>query len=126
MSSVYLPRPLMKRKSSRRLTDAPIPSIVILSSPRLFRGLHGALPAHCGGSQLNGLNNVVVACAAADVAFEPAADFRLGGIGVFAQKVGGGHDHARGAEPALKGMSLSKCGLHRMQIYARRETFDRG
>ena len=37
-----------------------------------------------------------------------------------------GHDHARGAEPALKRLRIEKCPLHRMGTAIAREAFDGG
>src|SRR3546814_15056927 len=90
MSSVKRPWPVRKRKSSLRRTLAPIP----------VSGMVLVLPLHARGGRLDGLHDVVVAGAAADVAFQPFADLALVGIRVLLQQVDGRHHHARGAEAA--------------------------
>src|SRR3546814_9003114 len=89
MSSVKRPWPVRKRKSSLRLTLAPIP----VSGPE--SGM--VLPLHARGGRLDGLDDVVITRAAADVALQPLADLVFLGLGVLLQKVHGGHHHARRA-----------------------------
>src|SRR3546814_14058592 len=81
MSSVKRPWPVRKRKSSLRLTLAPIP----VSGPE--SGM--VLPLHARGGRLDGLDDVVITRAAADVALQPLADLVFLGIGVLLQKVHG-------------------------------------
>src|SRR5688572_28196672 len=113
----------MKRLSSLRATRAPIPSTPIPSS--LFRR-HARAGAHLAGRGEDRLHDVVVAGAAAEIAFqlvtngllvEPAA--------VAADHVDGRHDHARRAEAALQAMMLAESGLDGMQMVAFRQPFDR-
>src|SRR5260370_1381460 len=73
------------------------------------------LAPHRARAGLHGLDDVVIAGAAADVAFQPFAYVLLAGIGVMAGEVDGAHDHARGAEAALQPVMLAEGGLHRMQ-----------
>ena len=78
--------------------------------PRLGRrGRHG-LAAH-----LHGLDDVLVARAAAQVAVQQLADLGLAGLGVVLAQVDGAHHHARGAEAALQAVALLEGRLHRMQ-----------
>src|SRR3546814_925920 len=100
MSSVKRPWPVRKRKSSLRLTLAPIP----VSGPE--SGM--VLPLHARGGRLDGLDDVVITRAAADVALQPLADLVFLGIGVLLQKVHGGHHHARRAEAALQPVMLAE------------------
>src|SRR3546814_5977699 len=107
MSSVKRPWPVRKRKSSLRLTLAPIP----VSGPE--SGM--VLPLHARGGRLDGLDDVVITRAAADVALQPLADLVFLGIGVLLQKVHGGHHHARRAEAALQPVMLAEGRLHGVQ-----------
>src|SRR5687767_349967 len=103
MSSVYLPRPVMKRLSSLRTTRAPMPSTPMDSSLFLFvpfpwgrviflfRGYPGAA-VHLAGGGEDRLDDIVVARAAADIAFQLVADRLLVEIAaVAADHVDGGH-----------------------------------
>jgi hypothetical protein len=66
--------------------------------------------------------DAVIAGAAAQIALQHAwqllARLRIEGRG--------GHDHAGGAEAALKGLRIEKGLLHRVQLAAEREPFDGG
>ena len=86
---------------------------------------HGAAP-HRAGAGLHGLDDVVIAGAAADVAFQPLAHVLLAGIAVTAGEIHGAHDHARGAEAALQPVMLAEGGLHRMQRAIAGQPFDGG
>src|SRR3546814_2093860 len=85
MSSVKRPWPVRKRKSSLRLTLAPIP----VSGPE--SGM--VLPLHARGGRLDGLDDVVITRAAADVALQPLADLVFLGIGVLLRKVHRSEEH---------------------------------
>src|SRR3546814_6117289 len=102
MSSVKRPWPVRKRKSSLRRTLAPIP----------VSGMVLVLPLHARGGRLDGLHAVVVAGAAADVAFQPFAELALVGIRVLLQQVDGRLHPARGAEAALQAVVLAEGRLH--------------
>ena len=143
-SSMYSPAPRMKRGSSLRLTEWPMPpisglvrssrsiSVVIVVAP--------AQPAAAGsaetswpstvsaattgadsrsrsvaGGLLDRLDDVHVAGAAAEVAADPLADLRLGRVGVLAEQPGGLHDHPRGAEAALEAVLVPERLLERME-----------
>src|SRR6185295_745025 len=71
--------------------------------------------ADLGGSVLNGFDDVLVACAAAQVAGDAEADFVFGRILVFLQKAIRPHDHARGAEAALQSVHFTETFLQRVQ-----------
>src|SRR5437773_1888711 len=86
----------MKRGSSRRLTLAPISFAVAM--------IASLLPRHRLGGVLDGLDDVVVARAAAEVALELMANLVLRRLGVALDELRRRHDHARGAEPALQGV----------------------
>src|SRR5262245_60783991 len=80
-SSVYLPRPVMSDASSRRLIEEP-----------MIPGMDRLLGA---GDGPNGLDDVVVAGAAAEVALEPFADLLLRGMRIARQETHRGEDHPR-------------------------------
>src|SRR4051794_15188700 len=135
-SSMYSPRPRMKRGSSLRLTEWPIPpisalvrgscaSVVIFVTPRstgrdrLGAGhlcLGGS--GHLAGRLLDRLHDVHVAGTPAQVAADPLADLRLGRCLVLPEKPGGLHDHPRGAEPALQAMLIPERLLERVEAGA--------
>src|ERR671920_494434 len=102
MSSVNLPRPVMKRRSSLRRTDAPIPSVAMASTP------------HLGGRRADRLDDVVVAGAAAEIALEPLADFLFRGIRIALHEIDRAHDHAGRAKAALQAVVLAERRLHRV------------
>ena len=58
-------------------------------------------------------DDIVVTCAAADVAFQIIAHFCLCRLGIYFQQFGCSHHHARFAEPALK----TAVGLERLLNY---------
>src|SRR5262245_33994227 len=113
----------MKRLSSTRLRLAPSPPIFISSSacdtalsrsvlargpPFAARGPPGSAG---GGPKLfrgpqDGLDDVLVAGAAAEVARQRPAHLFLGRIRVGVQQCLGGHHHPGGAEPALQAVLL--------------------
>src|SRR5439155_27060606 len=99
MSSVYWPRPVRKRASSRRLTDWPM-------NPWGAFMAFVSSNAHGLGALLDRLDDVLVARAAAEVAIEPFADLGFGGVRVVLHQVDRAHHHARRAEAALQPMAL--------------------
>src|SRR5438093_4305625 len=98
----------MKRGSSRRLMLEPISFAVAMALPLSRR--------HLLGSPLDGLDDVVVAGAAAEVAFQPVADLGLRRPRRALEELGGRHDHARRAEPALQAVLFPEAFLDRMQL----------
>src|SRR5580700_1194912 len=127
----------MKRWSSLRRTEAPIPvALMALPSgnslsgtahrcpdaPSLFGGFRCArAAAHGLGPGGDRFDDVVVAGAAADVAFELLADGVIVEIvALAAYDIDRGHDHARGAVAALQAVVLAERLLHRMQLRLRR------
>src|SRR4051812_21610505 len=144
-SSMYSPAPRMKRGSSLRLTEWPMPpisglvrswrgasSVVISSSSRsagrgrcgrdvlAFGGRGGALGrafalADGAGRLVDGLDDVDVAGAAAQDAADPVADLRLARVVVLAKQPVGLHDHPRRAEPALEPVLVPERLLQRVE-----------
>src|SRR3989304_4974651 len=104
----------MKRASSRRFSGAPMMSAVIGTSSSGRSGLGGGAGPHRGGGLAGGSDDVLVAGAAADVALDGVPDRLIGGVRLAGEKVGGGHQHARRAEPALETVLLPECLLERM------------
>src|SRR5262249_15250543 len=78
------------------------------------------------GRFLDGLDDVLVAGAAADVALEPAPDLFVGEpVAVRREQLDPAHDHPRGAEPALKRVAVPECLLERVQLAVVCEALDR-
>src|ERR671930_2012899 len=76
--------------------------------------------------RVDGLDDVLVAGAAAEVALEPAPDLLVGQpVAVRAEELDAGHDHPRRAEAALERMALPEGLLQRMQLAVVGETLDR-
>ena len=76
------------------------------------------------GHPFDGIQDALIARAAAEVAAQPAADLAPTGPGVALQQRGGGHDHAGRAEPALDGIGRRKCLLEGMRMLRAPEAFD--
>src|SRR6185312_15513079 len=115
MSSTYRPWPVISGASSLRRTDAPMPESLAVAAI--------ALPLRRGE---HGIDDVVVARAAAEVALEPVADFLLTGIRVLLEQVRGAHDHAGCAVAALQPVLLVERPLHRVQLAVLRKPLDGG
>src|ERR1700674_5985165 len=77
-------------------------------------------PFHVGRAQLHGPDDVVVAGAAAQVAFKLLANLRFAGTGVAPDQVDRADHHPRCAESALQTMALLECRLHRAHVAVRR------
>src|SRR2546425_1056963 len=82
------------------------------------------LPGHVFGRPLDRLDDVVIAGAPAEVAFQLVADLLLGGARIALEELGGRQDHARRAEAALQAMLLPEALLDRMEIAVLGEPFD--
>src|SRR5436305_1148162 len=81
--------------SSTRFMRAPIRFVVVSSTWVAIASPHRRF--------VDCLDDVLVAGAAADVALEPAPDFRIGQpVAVRAEQLDAGHDHPRRAEAALE------------------------
>src|ERR671936_993251 len=91
-SSRYFAAPVIMRGSSTRFMRAPRTLVVCVSSTWVVM----ASPHR---RRADGLDDVLVAGAAADVALEAAPDLGLRQpVAVRAEKLDAGHDHARRAE----------------------------
>src|SRR6266478_8396286 len=106
----------MKRGSSRRLTLAPISFAVAM--------IVSLLPRHRLGGVLNGLDDIVVARAAAEVALELMANLVFRRLGVALNELCRRHDHARGAEPALQAVLLPEAFLDGVELAVLGHPFD--
>src|SRR5580700_4514494 len=127
----------MKRWSSLRRTAAPIPvALMAVSSCGQRRAatlLGGSFPgarlmAHGASAGRDGLHDVVVTRATAEIAFELVPDRLIVELVTHAvHDVDRRHDHARGAIAALQAMILAERLLHGMQRpVLRRQTLDGG
>src|SRR5580704_2600334 len=122
----------MKRWSSLRRTAAPIPVALMAVSccPTVEEGDHEGRPyallggvlvlglafAHGASAGRDGFDDVVVAGATAEIAFELVPDGRVVELVALAvDHVDGGHDHAGRAVAALQAVMLAERLLHGMQ-----------
>src|SRR5262249_37584886 len=96
------------------------------AAPSLFGCFRGGAAAHRARPRGNRLDDVVVAGAAANIAFELFTDGAIVELVAFAaDNVDGRHDHAGRTEAALQSVIFAKRLLHRMQRTVRgRQTFD--
>ena len=85
---------------------------------------HNALPPHCLCPGHHGLDDVVIARAAAQIAFQLVANGFFARIWIALSQVDRTHDHARRAEAALQGMMFAEGFLHRVQFAVLGEAFD--
>src|SRR5439155_11556647 len=111
MLSTNVPLPVRSFRSSLRATLVPIHvcvSVAAMSAP------HG----------LDGLDDVLVAGAAAEVALERAANLGLARRRVLLEKADGREHHARGAVAALQRVLLVEGLLHGMELAVPCEPFD--
>src|SRR5688572_10994938 len=99
----------MKRGSSRRLMDFPNrrSTVAMGITSLLRRGL-------VLGGPLDGLDDVVIPGAAAEVAFQLMPDLLFGGVRRAVEDLPGGEDHARCAEATLQTVLLPEALLDRM------------
>src|SRR5215469_18209609 len=129
----------MKRWSSLRRTDAPIPVALMAVLPlrryplavdQLLRRTRplAVVMRHGARAGRDSLHDIVVAGAAAEIAFELMADGLIVELVALAvHHVDGGHDHARRAIAALQAVMLAEGLLHGMQrSVGRREALDGG
>jgi len=79
----------------------------------------------CGGV-LDGLDDVIVTGAAAQVPGNTPPDLLLGRIGIFFQQFHGPHQHTRGAETAVEPVILFEAFLKGMHFTRRGQPFHRG
>ena len=89
--------------------------------------LNGLGRSHGSSTLLHSFDDVLVARAAAHVAFEVRTDLLCAGIGVLGAQVDSAQHHARGAKTALQAVAVFKCRLHWVHGSVRRgQTFDGG
>src|SRR5262249_18694629 len=99
------------------------PSPASRRAPAYSRHALGA--AHGAGAGGNRFDDIVVAGAAADVAFELFADGPLfEAVPLAPDQIDRGHDHAGRAETALQAMVLAESFLHWVQLAVGREPLD--
>src|SRR2546428_694327 len=120
-SSTYLPLPRMKRASSLRLTLCPMPPISVATLGLPLGGL-----AHLARRVVDGLHDVHVTGAAAEIPGDRLTDLLLRRRGVRGEEADRGHHHSRGAEPALQAVLLVEALLDRMELPILLESLDRG
>src|SRR5271165_895105 len=108
----------MKRRSSLRLIEWPMPPISGDVRQIIFTSL-----LHLGGGVLNGFHNILVPGTAAQIPGDPPADLFLAGIRVLAQQGIRRHQHARSAEAALQTMLFLESLLQRMELTVLHKAF---
>src|SRR5579885_2530520 len=86
---------------------------LVLAGPARSRGL---LRPHPGGGGLDRVDDVLVAGAPAQVAFDRLADLRFGRILVAGEQVSRRHDHPGRAVSALKPVLFPETLLERMKL----------
>src|SRR5260221_14278447 len=128
---MYRPWPRMKRGSSLRFIEWPMPQILASVLGSLIAGLLMRLRstlrlAHFLGRVLHGLDDIHIARAAAQIPANSLADLLLARILVAYEERARGHQHARRAESALQAVLLGEALLHRMELAALLQSFDRG
>src|SRR5258707_5473035 len=126
---MYRPWPRMKRGSSLRFIEWPMPQILASVLGSLIAWLLGSdrrALTHLLGRVLHGLDDVHVARAAAQVPADGLADLLLARILVAYEERARGHQHARRAEAALQTVLLGEALLHRMELAALLQALDRG
>src|SRR5271155_4491566 len=79
--------------------------------------------AHGGSARVDRFDDVVVAGAPAEVAFEIFADLLLVGRGIVLHEVERAHHHAGRAEAALQTVVFAEGFLHRVQLTVRGHAF---
>src|SRR5882724_2613094 len=126
---MYRPWPRMKRGSSLRFIEWPMPQILASVLGSLIAWLLGSdrrALTHLLGRVLHGLDDVDVPGAAAQVPRDRLADLLLARVLVALQQRARGHQHARRAESALQTVLLGEALLHRMELAALLQALDRG
>ena len=87
----------------------------------------GFLTTHFRTRPLDGLDNIVIACAAAEITGDAPADLIFRRIVVMFKQFDAAHDHTRRAEAAVQSMVLLESFLQRMERTSFGcQTFDRG
>src|SRR5262245_12094006 len=111
-------RPTPSLTSNRRSL-----ALVDCSSMRFWSCGRGGVPPHLSDRAAHGLDDVLIAGAAAQIGRQKSENILLreGGIGL--QRIRSHHQETRAAEPALNRVVLDGCALHWMQLVATGEGF---
>src|ERR687898_197890 len=127
MLSVQVARPVTREGSSLRGTPPPtnFSGAWVTCAPPLGCRVLGHLVLVLL-DELDGLHDVLVARAAAQVPFQAFPDLLLRRLGILLQQADRGHDHARRAVAALQTVRLVESLLHGMPHAVLRDTPDRG
>src|SRR5262245_2652641 len=129
-SSVNCPAPVRNRTSSLRLTDCPTNGAFIACSSSGVQLIGSQVtshtsPFHRGGARLHRLYDIVIAGAAAEIAFEFLAYRFFGRSGMLGHQFERIHHHPRGAKAALQAMVFAKGRLHGVQSTISGDALDR-
>src|SRR5438067_10315501 len=104
------------------------PTYGCLSDMRHLLGAPGGRPDRRGrgtrrpGRLRDGIKDVRVAGASAEVAFERVRDLVARRFRILREQMRGGHDHPRRAVPALEAVAIPESLLQRVQMAVGRET----
>src|SRR4051812_8392900 len=93
---------------------------------RLSARLGRLLAAHLGRRVLHGLDDIVIACAAAQVALQAMTNLFFARVRITLQQIAGGYDHTGGAVAALEPVALPEAFLQGVQLAVLRQPFDGG
>src|SRR5262245_29002666 len=118
-SAAKRPRPSSSSRSSRRGTERPM-NFCFLSGIHLgFVSL-----AHFFRRSTNGLDDVLITGAAAEIGRQNIKQVAVADIGFALEHAHCQHQKARRAEATLQAMVIHECLLHGMQLCAVRQSFD--
>src|SRR5690606_40709716 len=87
-------------------------------------GTHRLTSIHLYSSGFDGEYDILVAGAAAEIAFQPVTDFFFGGIRIVLDEGNRRHDHTGGAVATLQAVFFPEGFLHGMELSVGRQSFD--
>src|SRR5690349_16904326 len=122
MSSTYVAVPVMSRGSSRRRMRLPTRVSVLVMVVAMLVSSGSCLG--CRG--FDRVDDVLVAGATAEIAFEAVPDFLFSRVRIPFEQLSRGHDHAGRAEAALQAVLIPERLLDRMQVAVGGQAFDGG
>src|SRR5579863_8468850 len=110
--------PVSRRGSSLRRMLLPTSSWGLLTVVAM---LH---PALSRGGCFHRVDDMLIAGAAAEIAFQPVADLLFGGIRIIGQKLLGAEHHAWGTKAALQAVLVPEGFLDRIEFAVGGDTLD--
>src|SRR5579864_7635078 len=122
MSSTYVAVPVMSRGSSRRRMRLPTRVSVLVMVVAMLVSSGSCLG--CRG--FHRVDDVLVAGATTEIAFEAVPDLFFGRVGIPLEQLSRGHDHTGRAEAALEAVLVPERFLDWMQVPVGGQTLDGG